>query len=143
MQSRIDSFFAPYSFESASNQFRKNTRLKSALNLLKEKTQQAKESDQGLILSENDDDDDTPIPARNQSKKRQRTKTTKLMDDVLGVVAKTKRRSKKKTIIAPPVLSDDDETFWSLPLLYIQTRIYFISFVNTEKNKSLLTFSIK
>jgi hypothetical protein len=28
-------------------------------------------------------------------------------------------------------------------LLYIQTRIYFISFVNTEKNKSLLTFSIK
>ncbi len=110
IQSRIDSFFTPLLFEGTSNQSKKNTRLKSAFDLLKEKTRQAKENDIELNLSEDDDDDDTPIPERNESKKRKRTKNnTKLMDNVFDVVKKTKRRSKKTTNTAP-ILSDE-ETF--------------------------------
>ncbi|CAF1171487.1 unnamed protein product [Adineta ricciae] len=108
VQSRIDSFFAPYSFESTSHSIRKNTRLQAAFNILKQKTQEAKELDQEAILSDDDDDDDAPIPEKPQPKKRTRVKTTRLMDDVLGVMEKTKRRSKKKPTITSPRLSDDD-----------------------------------
>ncbi|CAF2591367.1 unnamed protein product [Rotaria sp. Silwood2] len=90
-----------------SNQLRKNTRLKSAIDLLKQKTQEAKENPNELNLSE---DDDTPIPERNVSKPKKQTKTTKLMNNVLDSVTQTKRRSKKKKPIASPVLSED-ETF--------------------------------
>ncbi|CAF4212837.1 unnamed protein product, partial [Rotaria sp. Silwood2] len=107
VQSRIDSFFAPLLFEGTSNQLRKNTRLKSAIDLLKQKTQEAKENPNELNLSE---DDDTPIPERNVSKPKKQTKATKLMNNVLDRVAQTKRRSKKKKPIASPVLSED-ETF--------------------------------
>ncbi|CAF1172318.1 unnamed protein product [Adineta ricciae] len=107
VQSRIDSFFAPYSFESTSHSIRKNTRLQAAFNILKQKTQEAKELDQEAILSD-ENDDDAPIPEKAQPKKRTRVKTTKLMDDVLGVAEKTKRRSKKKPTITSPCLSDDD-----------------------------------
>ncbi|CAF3780367.1 unnamed protein product [Rotaria sordida] len=112
IQSRIDSFFAPVLFEGTSNQLRKNTRLKSSIDLLKQKTQEAKEQSNELNLSEDNDDDnnDTPIPERNVSKSKKRTKTSKLMNNVLDIVEKTKRRSKKKKPIVSPVLSDD-ETF--------------------------------
>jgi TATA-binding protein-associated factor Taf7 len=87
---------------------KKNTRLKSALDLLKEKTQEAKENDTELNLSENDDDDNTPIPQKTPPKKRKRTQNTKLMNDVLTVTEKTKRRSRKKAAIPAPILSDED-----------------------------------
>ncbi|CAF0975919.1 unnamed protein product [Rotaria sp. Silwood1] len=108
VQSRIDSFFAPVLFEGTSNQLRKNTRLKSAIELLKQKTQEAKENPNELNLSEDDDDNGTPIPKRNVSKPKKRTKTTKLMNNVLDSVEQTKRRSKKKKPIVSPVLSEDE-----------------------------------
>ncbi|CAF3381633.1 unnamed protein product [Rotaria sp. Silwood1] len=108
VQSRIDSFFAPVLFEGTSNQLRKNTRLKSAIELLKQKTQEAKENPNELNLSEDDDDNGTPTPKRNVSKPKKRTKTTKLMNNVLDSVEQTKRRSKKKKSIVSPVLSEDE-----------------------------------
>ena len=83
-------------------------RLKSALDLLKQKTQEARECNNELVLSEDDNDNDIPIPKRNLSKQRKRVKTTKLINDVLDVAEKTKQRSKRKTKIDPPVLSDDE-----------------------------------
>ena len=113
MQSRIDSFFAPALFEGGSSQARKNTRLKSALDLLKERTREAKELDNGSHpLEDEEEDDHTPMPERKEPKKRKRTRTTtKLMENVLDVANKTKRRSKKTTTTttaAPPDLSDDE-----------------------------------
>ncbi|CAF2186057.1 unnamed protein product [Rotaria magnacalcarata] len=107
IQSRIDCFFAPVLFESTSHQFKKNTRLKSALDLLKQKTEKAKENENenDLNLSE---DDNTPIPERNAPKRKKRPKTTKLMNDLLDSVQKTKQRSKKKKPIVSPILSDEE-----------------------------------
>ncbi|CAF3193843.1 unnamed protein product [Rotaria socialis] len=107
IQSRIDCFFAPVLFESTSHQFKKNTRLKSALDLLKQKTQKAKENENenDLNLSE---DDNTPIPERNAPKRKKRPKTTKLMNNLLDSVQKTKQRSKKKKPIVSPILSDEE-----------------------------------
>ncbi|CAF3428673.1 unnamed protein product [Rotaria socialis] len=107
IQSRIDCFFAPVLFESTSHQFKKNTRLKSALDLLKQKTQKAKENENenDLNLSE---DDNTPIPERNAPKRKKRPKTTKLMNNLLNSVQKTKQRSKKKKPIVSPILSDEE-----------------------------------
>ncbi|CAF1293158.1 unnamed protein product [Adineta steineri] len=110
IQSRIDSFFAPYAFENNSKSYRKNTRLQSAINLLKERTQEAK--DTPLENENNDDedeDDNIPIPEKQPIKKRKRTKNTKLMNNVLDTANKTNRRSKKKITITSPVLSDDDD----------------------------------
>lgn len=97
MQSRIDSFFAPIVFEGASKQLRINTRLRSALDLLKEKTRQAHEID----VSSSDDE---PFPIKTRTEKRKRT--TKLMNKVLDSTQNTKRRAKKKP--TSPILSDDE-----------------------------------